>query len=408
MRCMLSALAVIAACWVAGPVASAQSLGGGAFIPVQDGSNHDCIDVTRSLVSISLVTAQIKRTNTFWATSKSLGVKIDLKLLNQASQAFDFPRGRQLSVSSYKGDIGLLPMVFPVMAKYPLVDATDKKAYVNVGLDVFLINIEGETSSAKAVLSFIDFSKNLPLPANPYSQGVQLFGEFAQKIIDANIQSAADRLPAATLSFDLASSSDDVAHCEQQRDAAWRYPTLRDGIVAVMWDYEGRPEDGFVRVSDVDQYCFYPTPARRIAFAAKINNACPPAAQARMLNNPLVAFAIDKWSLQPSTLTPSDFKVGPLEGAVAKPALSFPSAEAVVHQQANTLAYVQGTPDSARFMNPTGLKAYFDAINAGTLDQQFSAASRESGPKAANVREAETAIALHRCGLLGIPAHDCL
>src|ERR1700741_1717302 len=98
--CILSLLIVAILCG-APDADPAQSLGGGAFIPIQDGSNHDCINVMQSTVSIALVTAQVKRTDTFWKTSKSLGVKVDVKILNQASQAFDFPRGRELSVSDY-------------------------------------------------------------------------------------------------------------------------------------------------------------------------------------------------------------------------------------------------------------------------------------------------------------------
>ena len=399
--CILSLLIVAILCG-APDAAPAQSLGGGAFIPIQDGSNHDCINVMQSTV----LTAQVKRTDTFWKTSKSLGVKVDVKILNQASQAFDFPRGRELSVSDYTGDVGLLPMMFPVMAKYELIDPNDRKAYVNVGLDVYVINIERMSGVANGVLSFIEFSKNLPLPANPYSQGVQLFGDFAQKIVDADIQSSPDKLPAATFAFDLASSASDMTKCEKQSNSSWRYPTLREGIVAVMWDHDGKPEDGFIRVSDVDKYCYYPTQSQRIAFAPKVNNACAPGAPQRALNNPLVAFAIDKWSTDPNAVKATSFRVGGLPGVTVTPALSQSAAVAVVHRKVSDTGQ-DTTLTGFSEMNPAGVKIYFDAIESDELSKQVEAALKNSGQKAAIIREAETAIALHRCALLGISASNC-
>lgn len=407
MKGVLSTFAAASILCVVSSAAWSDGVGGGVFIPVQDGSSHDCIDVTKSTVSISLVTAQLRRTDRFWKTSKSLGVKIDVRLLNQSGQPFDFPRGRQLSVSSYKGEIGMLPMVFPVMAKYSLVDPNDKRAYVSIGLDVFLINIETQSGLTKGISSFFDFSKNLPLPANPYFQGVQLFGEFAQKIIDADIQSAEDKLPAATLAFDLASSNTDIANCEKQRNSSWRYPILRDGIIAVMWDHDGKPEDGFVHVNSVDKYCFYPTTTRQIAFAAKANDTCPPAAQAKPLYNPLIAFAVDKWARQPTTV--NSFNVGPLDGANFKPALSFSSAAAVVRKEQTMVDFHGNTSEGTKLMRPKSVKTYFDAINTDSLRSGMTLASVNNTPeKAATVREIETAIALHRCGLLGISPNDCL
>ena len=404
---MFVVLSALAALLIIPSAVRAEVLGGGAFIPVQDGSSHECIDVTQSTVSISLVTAQLRRTDTFWKKSKSLGVKIDVRLINQSSEPFDFPRGRQVSVSTYKGDIGLLPMIFPVMAKYSLVDPNNQRAYVNLGLDVFLINLESESSLASGILKFIDFSKNLPLPPNPYLQGVQFFGAFAQKIIDGDIHSTEDKLPAATLSFDLASSGADISNCEAQRNASWRYPVLRDGIIAVMWDYEGKPEDGFVRLSEVDKYCYYPTQSQRIAFAAKSSDVCPPASQSKTLNNPLVVFEINKWVRQPSAVKPADFNIGPLHGAVSKPFLSTSSAEAVVHKERENTNSQQAAV-GFQTMGAQGVKSYFDAINTGNLREQLNAAGKNAPEKSAAVREAETAIALHRCGLLGISPSDCL
>jgi hypothetical protein len=58
-------------------------------------------------------------------------------------------------------------------------------------------------------------------------------------------------------------------------------------------------------------------------------------------------------------------------------------------------------------MNPAGVKIYFDAIESDELSKQVEAALKNSGQKAAIIREAETAIALHRCALLGISASNC-
>lgn len=406
MRRFLSVLAVVSAFGTMSWTVQADTAGGGVFIPIHDGSSHRCIDVTKSTVSMSVFTAQLTRTDKFWKKSKSLGVKIDVKLLNQSGQAFVFPRGRQISVTSYKGDIGYLPMVFPITSKYSLINPIDTKAYVNIGLDVFVINIETKSGLAKGVSSFIDFSKHLPLPVNPYTQGVQLFGEFAQKIVEGDIQSADEKLPAAVFAFDLASSAADLSECENTTNSPWLNPILREGIVAVMWDYDGKPEDGFVRVSDVDKFCYYPTASKRISYAPKVNGACPEEAPSKFLNNPLVAFVVNQYSKDPNTV--KSFDVNPIHKSMAQLTLTYATAEAVVQK-------AFAVDDTGEWMNSKMMKKYFDSITEGNLqtvfDREMGKTDQASFPMVSpgvSVREVETAIAIHRCGLVGISANDCI
>ena len=222
-------------------------VGGGIFLDVQDGFSHHCIDVTKHDISVMLVTLQAKRINKFWKTSKTLGAKFDVIILNRDGKEFKFPRGTLLSAKDIVGDIALLPIRAPIMAKYSL-NGEDNKPYVNVSLDFYIINIEKLSEAVNGIFQFIEFSKSLPLPPNPYITGVQHFGDFAQKIVVENIRSVEEKEPAAKFSFDLPSSDRDVESCPST--------ALRNGLNAVMFSFDGDAQPGIIALEDYGKYCY--------------------------------------------------------------------------------------------------------------------------------------------------------
>jgi hypothetical protein len=83
----------------------------------------------------------------------------------------------------------------------------------------------------------------VPLPPNPYVTGVQLFGDFAHKIVVETIRAAAEQEPGAQSSFDLASRASAVRTCPST--------TLRHGLHAVMFSYDGDPQPGMIALESV-------------------------------------------------------------------------------------------------------------------------------------------------------------
>ncbi|WP_155710207.1 hypothetical protein [Burkholderia stagnalis] len=247
---------------------------GGVIVNVYDGSDHACVDVSQNLVSMMLVNAQLQRSQSWWSaifTSKAaLGVKFDVTIQNTQGTAFDFPRAKQLAVSSTRSDIGYLPMRLPIMSKYSLVDSK-RAAYTNTSVDLYLITLDKSSAAFSDIMTFINFSSTLPLPPNPYITGMEYFGKFAQQIVNQNLSNGTDQYPVASFSFDLAADAD------QAKSAVCPPTALREGVQAVIFDYDGKPSNDMIRVADADKYCFwYSVPSGRIAFNPKMPHNVQP------------------------------------------------------------------------------------------------------------------------------------
>jgi hypothetical protein len=380
---------------VLAPILAHAELGSGVFLEIQDGITHNCIDVTKYNVSMMLVTIQVNRTNTFWKKSKTLGAKFDVILLSQEGKPFIFPRGTQLSARDIIGDIALLPIKSSIMAKYSLVD---DKPYVNVSLNLYVINIEKQSQAAGGIFQFIEFSKSLPLPPSPYIQGVQLFGEFAQKVVNENILSAEEKEPVAIFSFDLPSSDEDVQNCP--------LTGLREGINAVMFSYSGDPQDGVLPLEDYSKYCyFFESASARILYRPKKNNACDMNGEPTILRNPLVAFLVARWSKSPASARPVVMLPGlnPLELSQRQPTLTDTAVDLAVNRLAKT--YEEDIK-----LKSANVKKIFEAINsreAKTASLQSVIENLHSANPATRVLETEAAVSLHLCSIAGIPAVEC-
>lgn len=369
-------------------------VGGGVLLQVQDSSAHACIDVTKYDVSMMLVALQAARTNTFWKQSKTMGAKFDVTFLNKEGKEFTFPRGALLSAKDISGDIALLPVSFPIMAKYSLMG---EQPYVNVTLHFYLVNAETISQPVNAILGFIEFSKSLPIPPNPYVQGVQHFANFAQKIFSDNVRSAEEKNPVAIFSFDLPSSAEDVRDCP--------IAGLREGINAIMFSYAGLPEEGIIPLSDYSKYCYeLESTSRRILYRPKKGDACDSQAPSAVLRNPLVAFVVSKWSKNPAATTAAAVlqEIKPAQRPQQQ-GLSITKGSADL-----VLSRLSRTDEAAADVKGVNVKTILDILNAGNLPDDARSASTLGDVNApARVREAETAVNLHLCSLAGIAAFEC-
>jgi hypothetical protein len=376
--------------------ANAASVHGGTFIDIEDGSQHDCVNISNHLISMTLVQAQLQRSQNWWESfilsKAALGVKWDVNLEDESGKLFDFPRAKMLSVSATRSDIGLLPMTLPIMSKYRLVGA-DSVPYNNVSLDLYLVNIEKESVAFKDFTALANFSSSLPVPANPYITGVEYFGNFVQKIIDQNIQQGAQPQPDASFSFDLASNEEQVKSCPRQ--------ALREGVQAVIFDYDGTLDRQMIKAEESANYCFwYVSGTSRILFSSRPagGSACAasPPGESKQLNNPLVAFLVSPWPVagtsaaSPSAVTSAN-KASPVDAKVAVGAIE---QFAVASQR----VLPAGTS-----LSGGKVAAVFNAATAKTSSTTgFAASVAEANPD-----EVAAALALKRCALVGISASAC-
>lgn len=394
-------LFMIGACvlfiFASGCAAAQSKNSGGAIINIYDGSDHSCVDVSQNLVSVMLVNAQLQRSQSWWSslfkTKAALGVKFDVSIENSQGTSFNFPRAKQLAVPSTRADMGYLPMRLSIMSKYPLVD--DKNvAYKNTSIDLYLITLEKSSAAFSDVMTFVNFSSTLPLPPNPYVTGMEYFGKFAQEIVNQNLSDGNAEYPVASFSFDLAANAD------QAKAGTCSSTGLREGVQAVVFDYDGKPSEAMIHVADADKYCFwYSAPSSRVMFKAKNAGQCATTSpvDAKSLENPLVAFIVSAWTLPGENSRPgADVAHGQTPSKVA----ASPSDASIAAFAAKSSSESPGN----LAINTAIVAKLFSAFTKSetTVSKHLDQALKEATPM-----EVSAALALKRCAIVGIPTTEC-
>jgi hypothetical protein len=211
-----SATGHISAAW--GQSTGAANPAGGTFIEIQDGLSRNCINVNNSLLSAYVVSVKATQ-NTSWLPSwivstKNVGVKVNTTFINQVAQnpAFNFPRAKSLRPTG-STNVVVLPLIMPLLQRYDLMDQTTKPPVPIGGLtiDVDFINVEQKGAAATVFGQLADFTKDLPIPPNPYTTGLQLFGNFANQVVEGavNADNAANSDDIGSFAYDLAAADDD-------------------------------------------------------------------------------------------------------------------------------------------------------------------------------------------------------
>jgi hypothetical protein len=363
--------------------------GEGTFIEVEDGTKHECIDVTKYDVSMMLVSLQAKRTRTFWKESKSLGSRFDVTILNSDGKDFTFPRGVMLDATDIVHDVALLPIRFPLMSKYSL---TGDKPYSNITLTFYVVNVEQLNAVTNAVSEFIDFSKSLPLPPSPYIQGVQHFADFAIKIFKDNLKTVEDAQPVAAFSFDLASTDEDVGACPAT--------ALRNGIHAAIFSGDSS-EEGVISVSDASKYCYFIEPTSgQIMYDVKSSSGCSVAISHKPLRNPLVAFFATRWS-KPGAQTNLSSVVGLFNGGKIEqrgPGLTRSNVELALSKVRQTYGTAASTENVIEIDR---------ALRSSSPERMSNLAQAEKSAGAEQIRAAETTLSLYLCGVAGVSLALC-
>lgn len=391
---MRRAIPVIAAITIVAATtpATAAEFGGGAILHIEDGAPNTCVNASQSLVSMQLASVQVDRHQTWWkellAKKKALGVKFDITLTGADDQLFTFPRAKQLKAPPGGGDVATLPMGVSLMSRYRLNDGAGKE-YKNVGLDLYFITVEDKSDALTVFNSLADFTKSLPIPANPFTTGIGYFGDFTNKLVDGSLRKGAGPDPDAAFTFDLASTAQQTTLCP--------FGYLREGVQAVVYDVSFPPDTSVIKISEVDKYCYWFDPnLRQVRFAPK-SGACATAmpAAARQLNNPLVAFVVSAVPVQQGAVLPSQ------------------------------LTRVPGTNKSMSNLTAAQIERMISGMNAEHLSGRISASSVErildvmelpSVPSEelrtvaehATNQDLAAARALQRCAAAGIPVEECL
>jgi hypothetical protein len=410
--CSLATVISLCAIFVA-PAANAQVTGainpsGGRFVAVDDGVRRQCININTSVVSMFILGVKAK-THTSWlpswvSSSRDIGVKVNITMTDPLTQnpTFTFPRAVKLKTSG-STNIVTLPVVYQLLTKYSFINRsnTPPSPISNISIDLDFINIEKTGALATAILSLIDFSKNLPVPPNPYSTGAQLFGQFANTLIQQAAAGSADDTPVATISYDLST----LDACGSRE--------LREGTTALIIDYSGQDMDGVIATSDAEKYCYYYSEAtREVTYAAKPQPAqdCSQPGMAgaphKALNNPQIVYSVNSYARPGTTVAVRAPPGDTLKGAIALDDAAV--GNAARHLQQERFGY-----DSDLAKAESNIKAFGQALSEGrtALPAELQGESHDQTlirMPASRAIEYDTARAIARCQRIGVSPDQCI
>jgi hypothetical protein len=379
---------------------------GGVFAPVDDSLPRQCININTSVVSMFLLDVKARQ-NTSWlpkwlVSTADLGVKINITLLDPLSQnpSFTFPRAVKLKPVG-SSNIVTLPLLYPLLTKFSFVNNANGPSHPisNVSMDIDFINIEKSGALATVMSSLIDFSKSLPVPPNPYSAGVQLFGQFANNLIQQAAAGSADDTPIATVSYDLSN----LDTCGPRE--------LMEGTTALLFDYQGNDTTGVIATADVTKYCLFLGSNNQITYALKPQPAADCAHQTGMaavpktqLNNPQVVFSVNSYLKQGA---PAAVRQVPTTPSLAAHALN----SDVIRKEAQSLVQTHFGYDANQATAQKNIQSWNAVLEKGVSALPSDLGSVNEGVArlpASRAIEYDTARSLARCQRVGIAENQCL
>jgi hypothetical protein len=402
----LSILALISS--AAAQVSGAANPTGGVFIAVDDGTPRQCINVNTSVVSMFIIGIKARQ-NTSWLPSwlvatADVGAKINITMLDPLTQnpSFTFPRAVKLRPNG-SSNIVTLPVRYTLLTKFSFVNNSNGPAHPisNMSMDMDFINIEKSGTLAIVVSSLIDFSKNLPLPPNPYSTGVQLFGQFVNNLVQQAAAGSSDDVPLATMSYDL-STLDSCSKLE-----------LMEGTTALILDYKGNDTKGVIATADSEKYCYFLGSQNEVTYAAKPAPALDCSHQVGMgsipkseLNNPQIVYSVFSYAKQGTSVAVRVVPENP-------PLTAHPLDSTSMSKIAQDLGQNRFGYDASAEQSQKNIEAWGAALNGGGSKAPSGLWSQDAGQFAALKLTASRAIeydsvrALARCQRIGLAADEC-
>jgi hypothetical protein len=381
---------------------------GGVFIAIDDGSPRQCININKSVVSMFVLGVKARQ-NTSWLPSwlvsaSNVGAKINITMLDPLTQnpTFTFPRAIKLKPTGATNII-TLPMQYTLLTKFSFINNSNNPPHPisNMSLDMDFIDIEKAGPLATVMSSLIDFSKNLPLPPNPYSTGVQLFGQFVNSLIQqATARSSADDVPLAIMSYDLST----LDNCGKRE--------LMEGTTALILDYQGADTSGVIATSDVGKYCYFLGSNNEVTFATKKQPGLDCDHQAGMvsapktqLNNPQIVYSINSYAKEGDAVA---VRFVPAKSALAPMALNTGD----VSKSAEDLHQTRLGYDSDATMAKKHIESWASALDEGPSALPSDLIGEKEGESAVRLPasraiEFDVARSLNRCQRIGIPADQC-
>ncbi|HTC95908.1 MAG TPA: hypothetical protein VK699_20875 [Terriglobales bacterium] len=264
--------------------------------------NTRCINSSKDAIWLTVVDYKTTIHQGFLAQDSSTGVMIDAAVDNGDKNAhFPVLLDQQIPHGATATDAIQVPVGKALMTNYKLTNSDLQVDALNIS--VKLVRKQSPTAWGSAFLALADISKQIKLPSNPYTDGFQLFANFANSAVQKSLETpdAPSTLPIGTL--ELGFSSDDENIANNCTDFS------RTGIVAIIDNVPGRNEnEGYPDITRQGDYCWYAdlSSGVQLSYAKKDNNgACGTGAAWHSLESPRLAFLLQKRDASGQPASPS-------------------------------------------------------------------------------------------------------
>lgn len=223
--------------------------GGGTIVRIPDGSSH-CINASTDQVWLTLRRMIISKKKGWLTEDKSVSVFLTATLQDQSDKPPKFPLTTQATVAKYTPGQVSVPVEYSLMQGFKLSQKVSDKdvSYTGVNVDLTLLNQRGKTRWGNALTALDQFASKLPVPANPYSKGIQYVSDFANSAVETDIKNQPndDKVRSASLTLIFAPNGQCVANRDFEST----------GTLAVV-DQDGVLTDpGYIKESDMPNYCW--------------------------------------------------------------------------------------------------------------------------------------------------------
>ena len=220
--------------------------GGGTVVRIPDGRERSCINGQTDQVWLTLRRMIVTRKGGWLKEDKTVAVFVTASLPNtKTDKPIKFPLTSEARIQQYsKGQVSV-PVEYALVQSFKL--KQDTATYTGINIDMTVLNVQGRNKWGNALSSLAKFAQKLPIPPNPYSQGVNYVLDFANNALsdDLNAQEKDDKTKTSSLVlvFDPSGNCDagDFEHT---------------GTLAVLDEGGVSDDPGYVNVGKTNEYCW--------------------------------------------------------------------------------------------------------------------------------------------------------
>jgi hypothetical protein len=265
---MKRALSGAAACVVltcSSAAVKSEPIDGGMIVRITDPLASRCISAQDDAVTFQLVRAIERRQWNWFKSDKSVGLYIETTLSGSTgtdNKKITFPRAFMIDVQDYGPGMVSLPVEKTLLSKFRLKNGDS--LYSNAEFSIKLVKNRGDEAAGIALKVLADSTKDLPIPANPFTTGFDFFVGVTNKFVDKYFEeklSDQNSAPRAEFPIEFTTNGDCSAG------------GATTGAIAVIF---ASNEPHAVSMGQEENYCFrYKTaPTQRLEYATKTAGLC--------------------------------------------------------------------------------------------------------------------------------------